>query len=78
MSFVVLTAPECKWCEKAKDLIKANGYKFVEFDVSAYPTLREFMSANLLTTVPQVYIVGEWIGGYNKLFEFFQRKHDDS
>lgn len=76
MSFVILTAPDCKWCEKAKDLIKAYGYKYTEFDVSSTPGLREFMNANLLTTVPQVYIVGEWIGGYNKLREFFERTTD--
>lgn len=76
MSFVVLSAPDCKWCDKAKDLIKSYGHKYTDFDVTANPLLREFMTANLLTTVPQVYIVGEWIGGYNKLREFFDRRSD--
>lgn len=76
MSFVILTASDCKWCEKAKDLIASHGYKYIEFDVSHSPSLREFMSANLLATVPQVYIVGEWIGGYNKLSEYLRKPND--
>lgn len=78
MSFVILTAPDCSWCDKAKSLIKANGHSYVEFDITTNPALREFMTANLLTTVPQVFMAGERVGGYNKLFEHYKRKHDIS
>lgn len=77
MSFVILTTPECVWCEKAKNLIASHGYKYVEFDVSSHMALREFMNANLLMTVPQVYILGEWIGGYNQLVPFLEEERRD-
>jgi len=74
MSFVILTTPECVWCEKAKNLISSHGYKYVEFDVTTHKPLREFMSANLLMTVPQVYMLGEYVGGYNQLVPFLEEE----
>lgn len=63
-TYVILTKPECSWCAKAKDLLTEKGFAYVEFNVIEHPILRDFLVANKLTTVPQVFIAGERIGSY--------------
>lgn len=64
MTFVLFTMPDCHWCKKAKELLTERDEKYVEFDITQHPILREFLVANNLTTVPQVFNDGLLIGGY--------------
>jgi glutaredoxin len=59
--YVVVTSKDCKWCDKVKELLTEKGHTFKEIEASV---VKEFLFANGLQTVPQVYINGEHIGGY--------------
>lgn len=62
--YVILTKPNCPWCERAKSLIQKAGDTYEEFDVPSNEVLRQFMYANGVRTVPQIFLDGEWIGTY--------------
>lgn len=59
--FVIVTSKTCPWCDKAKALLTKEGHTFKEIDVAS---VKEFLLANNLTTIPQVYLNGSRIGGY--------------
>ena len=64
----------CSYCDRAKDLLasREQDYEFydVEEDTSKYD---EMMVKNPSTkTVPQIFIDGEHIGGYDQLREWYK------
>ena len=65
--YIVLSRPECPWCERAKALILSTGGTYVEFNVREFTQLRDFLVANGVATVPQIFQDGEWIGGFEDL-----------
>ncbi len=70
MSRIVLyTTPYCGYCHAAKRLLTGKGHAFVEIDVSANPDLRAEMIGRALgrRTVPQIFIDGTHVGGYEEL-----------
>lgn len=69
--FVVLSRPNCVWCDRAKELLRDHNATFAEFDVNEVIPLKDFIAANGLTTVPQVYMDGTHLGGYQNLKAMF-------
>jgi glutaredoxin 3 len=70
MSRILLyTTPFCRYCRAAKRLLERKGHAFVEIDVSGDRGLREEMIARALGvwTVPQIFIDGRHVGGYDEL-----------
>ncbi len=65
--FVIVTSKTCSWCEKVKALLTEQGHTFKEIDVA---TVKEFLLSNGLQTVPQVYLNGQHIGGFEATKEF--------
>lgn len=64
----VYTTPFCPFCLRAKALLRERGIEFAEVDLSADPALREEVSARSgRRTVPQVFIAGRSIGGFEEL-----------
>ncbi len=76
MQAEVYTKPNCKYCELAKNLLQdqAIGYTTsdVSNDVEKQILLRRVFDENLPqpTTVPQIWIDGKHIGGYEELKRF--------
>lgn len=68
---VILTKKKCIYCDKAKELMNKRNKKFVEFDIDDKPDLKEFMKANELFTVPQIFENGFMVGGYDDLVDMF-------
>jgi len=68
---VVYTKPYCSYCTSAKALLRRKGVAFTEIDVARAPDLRAEMikRANGLTTVPQIFIGSEHVGGCDELYE---------
>ena len=66
---VLYTTQYCGYCRAAKQLLSAKGYLFTEIDVGEAPGLREEMVqlAGGLRTVPQIFIDGTHVGGYEEL-----------
>jgi glutaredoxin 3 len=67
---VVYTIPYCSYCVSAKALLRRKGVAFTEINVADAPGLRAEMSmrANGLTTVPQIFIGPDHVGGCDELY----------
>lgn len=72
--FVILSKPECKWCDKAKSALQQAELEYVELDIYQNTDLQSFMIHSGLLTVPQVFRNGHLIGGYSDLEDFLLAK----
>lgn len=59
----------CPFCARAKRLLQSKGVEFTEIDVDFDPGKRREMTrrANGRTSVPQIFIDGQHIGGSDDL-----------
>ena len=59
----------CPYCARARALLQHKGVEFTEIDVSGRPQMRAEMTtrASGRTTVPQIFIDGEHIGGSDEM-----------
>ena len=66
---VVYTTPYCSYCISAKALLRRKGVEFTEVNVASEPDRRAEMveRANGLTTVPQIFIGSNHVGGSDEL-----------
>ena len=69
-SIVVYTTPFCSYCAAAKALLRRKGAEFTEINVAGAPDRRAEMvkRANGLTTVPQIFIGSDHVGGCDDLY----------
>jgi glutaredoxin 3 len=67
---VVYTTPICSYCAAAKALLRRKGAEFTEINVAGAPDRRAEMvkRANGLTTVPQIFIGSDHVGGCDDLY----------
>lgn len=67
---ILYTKPWCPYCDSAKALLKAKGIAWTEIDVAKEPHRRQEMieKANGRRTVPQVFVDGQGLGGYDDIF----------
>ena len=64
----VYTTKSCPFCVRAKRLLEARGIVYEEIDVGDDPTLRaDLIQRTGRRTVPQIFIDGEPIGGFEEL-----------
>ncbi len=65
----VYTTEYCPYCVRAKSLLTRKGVAFEEIDVTDDPALRAKMVelAGGRRTVPEIFINGKIIGGYDEL-----------
>ena len=65
----VYSTTYCPFCVRAKALLKSKGVAFTEIDVTDDPAMRERMVvlAGGRRTVPEIFINGRIIGGYDEL-----------
>jgi glutaredoxin 3 len=65
---VVYSGPSCFYCLRAKRLLRERGITFEEIDVAADSERQAAMiQASGRRTVPQIFIDGRPIGGYDEL-----------
>jgi len=66
---VVYTTPYCSYCVSAKALLRRKGVEFAEINVAGAPDRRAEMvqRANGLSTVPQIFIGADHVGGCDEL-----------
>ena len=64
----IYTGPRCGYCDAAKALLRQIGLDYTERDISD-PAVRDEMMQRLprARTIPQIFIDGEHIGGYDDL-----------
>jgi glutaredoxin 3 len=66
----IYTTPTCDYCRSAKALFAKKGVTYTEIDVSGSKELRKAMTkrAEGGDTVPQIFIDGKHIGGYDDMY----------
>ena len=66
---LVYSTPFCGYCSAAKRLLTAKGAQYTEIDVMMDPERRQEMLAKSggRRTVPQIFIDGRHIGGFDEL-----------
>ena len=64
----VYTTPMCPYCVAAKRLLEERDIPFAEYDVASDTVLRaDVMQRSRRRTVPQIFIDGRAIGGFEEL-----------
>ena len=76
---IVYSKSACPYCDRAKMLLNAKGVAFEERRVDLDPALLEEMLAKSggRRTVPQIFINGEGIGGFDDLWALEQQNKLD-
>ena len=69
MKVEIYTKDNCVWCTRAKNLMSDFNISYLEHDLSDEDERKEFYKevGENVSTVPQVYINGNRIGGYKEL-----------
>jgi glutaredoxin len=65
------TYPKCPSCDQAKELLREKKiqYMFIQADKKLFGKV---MGVTKSTSVPQIFLNGEYIGGYDDLVEHFR------
>ncbi|MCP4000837.1 MAG: glutaredoxin 3 [Gammaproteobacteria bacterium] len=65
---IMYTTPWCGYCSAARTLLQSKNIEFEEIDVGRDSELRQKMTDKSNgTTVPQIFINGQPIGGYTDM-----------
>jgi len=77
MKAVVWSKPLCPYCVSAKQLLKQKGYEIEERVVGSGFTKDQLLeSVPNARTVPQIFLDGEYVGGYDDLVKHFEAKNE--
>jgi peroxiredoxin/glutaredoxin len=72
----ILTRDWCSHCARAKAMLKAAGLHYVEIPLSGVTGLQTLRSIAGATTVPQVFVGGQRIGGADELERWLAKRGD--
>jgi glutaredoxin 3 len=73
VTVTIYTSTSCPYCVQAKRLLANKGVPYTEIDVTMDPGLRQEMIASSgRRTVPQIFIDGRSIGGFDELYDLEQ------
>ncbi len=74
MKIEIFSTPQCNYCDAAKKLLDEKGLAYTNLDVMSDPAILEDFKNRLprVKAVPQIFIDGEHIGGYEDLRLHFQ------
>lgn len=72
MKAVLWSKYHCPYCDQAKALLQSKGYQIEERKIGDGWTKEELLEAiPSARTVPQIYLDGTYIGGYDQLRKHF-------
>lgn len=75
MKAVVWSKESCSFCVSAKQLLKQKGYDIEERVIGHGFTREQLIEAvPLARTVPQIFVDGKYVGGYDDLKLYFANK----
>ena len=75
MKAVMWSKPLCPYCVSAKSLLTSKGYEIEERVIGAGFTKDQLIEAvPNARTVPQIFLDGEYVGGYDNLVKHFEAK----
>ena len=68
----------CTWCEKAKSLLEQKGIEYEERNLAKEWKIQQLLEVvPNARTVPQIFVDDEYVGGYQDLVEYLQRKSNE-
>ena len=71
MKIEIYTKPSCPFCVNAKNLIQSSVFDFTEYTLGengiTKQTIIDRLNGKVISTVPQIFIDDEHIGGYTDL-----------
>jgi len=67
-SIVIYSKPSCPYCTSAKDLLEGKGLAYAERDIEASPAYKAEWETFGRSTVPQIIIDGQHLGGCDDLY----------
>ena len=70
--YVIITRDQCNFCDQAKALLKGANLPYSEFNIQSPSSkwLLYLLKRSSITTVPQIFHNGEYVGGYTELKEY--------
>ena len=78
-AITIYTTRWCPFCVRAKNLLSSKGVAFHEIAVDGNPALRAEMAALAgATSVPQIWIGDQHVGGCDELYSLERRQQLDS
>jgi len=70
MKAIVWSKNQCPYCDQAKALLKMKGIEFEERNINKDYTKEQLLEAvPTARTVPQIFLDGNLVGGFNELKE---------
>ena len=71
---IVWSKDQCTFCDQAKQLLKLKGYEYEERNISSGNWSKEqlFELVPNARAVPQIFIDGNYIGGFTELRQYLQ------
>lgn len=69
---------DCKWCKLAKELLDVYGIDYYIKDIHTNEVYKKEFIAAGHRTVPQIYLEGTLIGGYEKTKEYLRLRHSEA
>lgn len=77
MKIEIYTKPSCPFCVNAKNLIQSKGFDFIEYTLGENgvnkQTIVDRLNGKNVTTVPQIFIDDQHIGGYTDLVAHWKK-----
>lgn len=68
MKAIIWSKYNCPYCDQAKSLLKQKGYEIEERKIGDGYTKEELLEAvPNARSVPQIFLEGEYVGGYTEL-----------
>ena len=64
---IVYSKNMCGYCVQAKNWLKNKNIEYKEINIEEQPEAREFVISEGHRTMPQIYVDGKSMGGYNEL-----------
>jgi len=70
---VVWSKDQCPYCDMAKNMLEKSGIKYEERKIGAGWTKDQLLEAvPSATTVPQIFLHGQFVGGFNALQKYYE------
>lgn len=68
MKVEIYTKEHCSYCVMAKSFFKQKGIAFTEIDLTdKYDEIMALKARTRFSTLPQIFINGEFVGGYTEM-----------
>lgn len=71
-SVTILSKPRCPYCRKAKKLLDEKNIQYEEIIIGKDATTVTVRAISGRSTVPQIFVEGKHIGGYDDLVNYFK------